>query len=99
MPPESLLSAFSYQQHYDDVTGKVSFIRLKPGQSHEFAVGWLALQEEDPFDAPASALKMIILYVRNGHEFGLRAWMGRVNVTFSERWQHPAPKPPDVDEE
>ncbi len=64
--------------HFKSVTGRDSFIELVPGESTRFPVtvegGFVA--------AEPGSRELRVMYSRNGHEFGLNAWIGTLPVAI-----------------
>ncbi len=70
---------------WSEITGKDSFVELEPGASTSFPYAVeegknLGLSREF-FQAGPASRKVILSYERNGHEFGLKGWIGRVEAS------------------
>jgi hypothetical protein len=67
------------------VTGKGSFVELKPGGSTRFPYEGVGNEEgegfgEDFFLAGPGSREVKLSYRRNGHEYGLNAWVGTLTA-------------------
>ena len=67
-----------------DVKGKEDFVQIDPGGSFKFDFP-VELDEWFLYSEPRSR-EVVLRYLRNGNEFGLSAWMGKISATVGPGW-------------
>lgn len=62
-----------------EIDGKESFVELAPGDSIRFS--YKVEEKEDFILAGPASRKLELSYQRNGHEYGLKAWVGTIKAS------------------
>ncbi len=72
-----------------EITGRESFIELPPDGTTDISVDRSAFLDTFLY-SDRSSREIVLEYLRNGNEFGIKAWMGVVVATCGENWKEPA---------